>query len=67
MNPTKTGMKKFEYTWQDKLIYYFETNKGRWALGLTYMADKKMRKPYEVAEGHLDIILNDIKNHIKTF
>ena len=49
----------------DEIVKYIESKKENWALGLTYMADEKLDAPFETAEAHLDVIIQDLLNFLK--
>jgi DNA-directed RNA polymerase sigma subunit (sigma70/sigma32) len=49
-----------------KIIKFLDDNSQKWALGLTYMIDDKYPdKQFEMANFHLQIILDDIKSFLR--
>jgi len=46
---------------KEKIIKEMDRLKPLWITNLVYFADKSIDNPFAVAETHLDIILNDIK------
>jgi len=46
---------------KEKIIKEMDRLKPLWITNLTYLVDNSCQDPFVVAETHLDIILNDIK------
>ncbi len=49
-----------------KLEKYLDSKKEQWATMLSYIVDKDVNNPIELAETHLKIIINEIIKFINT-